>query len=67
MLMIDKRKDTEILKSMGADKRLIQKIFMNEDHQLVYLGENSIFGDVIGKVKYCPKCGKKLEDNEGGK
>ena len=37
-----------------------QKIFMNEDHQLVYLGENSIFGDVIGKVKYCPKCGKKL-------
>ena len=30
MLMIDKRKDTEILKSMGADNRLIQRIFMNE-------------------------------------
>ena len=30
MLMIDKRKDTEILKAMGADNRLIQKIFMNE-------------------------------------
>lgn len=30
MLMIDKRKDTEILKSMGADNHLIQKIFVNE-------------------------------------
>ena len=30
MLMIDKRKDTEILKAMGADNRLIHRIFMNE-------------------------------------
>jgi ABC-type lipoprotein release transport system permease subunit len=30
MLMIDKRKDTEILKAMGADNRLIQRIFMSE-------------------------------------
>ena len=29
MLMIDKRKDTEILKALGADNRLIHKIFMN--------------------------------------
>lgn len=30
MLMIEKRKDTEILKAMGAGQRLIQKIFVNE-------------------------------------
>ena len=30
MLMIDKRKDTAILKAMGADNRLIHKVFMNE-------------------------------------
>lgn len=38
-----------------------QKIFMNDNGQLVYLGENSIFGEVIGKIKYCPLCGKKIE------
>ena len=42
MLMIDKRKDTEILKSMGADKRLIQKIFMNEGLLI------SVAGGIIG-------------------
>jgi lipoprotein-releasing system permease protein len=42
MLMIDKRKDTEILKSMGADNRLIQKIFMNEGLLI------SVAGGVIG-------------------
>lgn len=42
MLMTDKRKDTEILKSMGADKRLIQKIFMNEGLLI------SVAGGVIG-------------------
>ncbi len=42
MLMIDKRKDTEILKSMGADNHLIQKIFMNEGLLI------SVAGGVIG-------------------
>jgi len=42
MLMIDKRKDTEILKSMGADKHLIQKIFMNEGLLI------SVVGGIIG-------------------
>lgn len=37
-----------------------QKIFMNETGQLVYLGEYSLFGDIIGKVNYCPVCGKKV-------
>jgi hypothetical protein len=38
-----------------------QKIFMNDNGQLVHLGENGIFGEVIGKIKYCPLCGKKIE------
>ena len=42
MLMIDKRKDTEILKSMGADNRLIRKIFMNEGLLI------SVAGGIIG-------------------
>lgn len=42
MLMIDKRKDTEILKSMGADNRLIQKIFLNEGLLI------SVAGGIIG-------------------
>ena len=42
MLMIDKRKDTEILKSMGADNRLIQRIFMNEGLLI------SVAGGIIG-------------------
>ena len=42
MLMIDKRKDTQILKAMGADNRLIQKIFMNEGLLI------SVAGGLIG-------------------
>ncbi len=42
MLMIDKRKDTEILKAIGADNRLIQKIFMNEGLLI------SVAGGIIG-------------------
>lgn len=42
MLMIDKRKDTEILKSMGADNRLIHRIFMNEGLLI------SVAGGIIG-------------------
>ena len=42
MLMIDKRKDKEILKAMGADNRLVQKIFMNEGLLI------SVAGGIIG-------------------
>ena len=42
LLMIDKRKDTEILKAMGADSRLIQRIFMHEGLLI------SVAGGIIG-------------------
>ena len=42
MLMIDKRKDTEILKALGADNRLIQRIFLNEGLLI------SVAGGIIG-------------------
>ena len=42
MLMIDKRKDTQILRSMGADNQLIRKVFMNEGLLI------SVAGGVIG-------------------
>ena len=42
MLMIEKRKDTSILKAMGADKRLIQRIFLNEGLLI------SVAGGIIG-------------------
>lgn len=42
MLMIDKRKDTSILRSMGADNRLIQRIFLNEGLLI------SVAGGLIG-------------------
>ncbi len=42
MLMIEKRKDTEILKALGADNRLIRKIFVNEGLLI------SVAGGLIG-------------------
>ena len=42
MLMIVKRKDPGILKAMGADNRLIQRIFMNEGMLI------SVAGGIIG-------------------
>lgn len=42
MLMIEKRKDTEILRAMGADNRLIHKIFLNEGLLI------SVAGGIIG-------------------
>jgi hypothetical protein len=47
--------------TLGREGR---KIFMNEDGQLVYLGEHTIFGDVIGEVKFCPECGKAIKNNK---
>ncbi|MCR5014639.1 MAG: FtsX-like permease family protein [Bacteroidales bacterium] len=46
MLMIDKRKDTQILKSMGADNALIQRIFMNEGLLIAVAG--GIIGLLLG-------------------
>lgn len=48
MLMIEKRKDAEILKSMGADQRLIHKIFMNEGLLIAVAG--GIIGLLLGIV-----------------
>ena len=48
ILMIDKRKDTEILKAMGADNRLIRKIFMNEGLLIAVAG--GIIGLLLGIV-----------------
>lgn len=42
MLMIEKRKDTEILKAMGADRQLIRRIFINEGLLI------SVAGGLIG-------------------
>ena len=48
MLMIEKRKDSEILKAMGADNRLIQKIFMNEGLLIAVAG--GVIGLLLGIV-----------------
>ena len=42
MLMIEKRKDTEVLKALGADRGLIQRIFLNEGLLI------SVAGGIIG-------------------
>ena len=44
MLMIDKRKDTEILKAMGADRRFLHHVFMNEGMLI------SVAGGIIGLI-----------------
>ena len=48
MLMIDKKKDTEILKAMGADNPLIKKIFMNEGMLIAVAG--GIIGLLLGII-----------------
>ena len=48
MLMIDKRKDTGILKAMGADNRLIQRIFLNEGLLIAVAG--GLIGLLLGIV-----------------
>ena len=44
MLMIDKRKDTEILKAMGAGRRFLHHVFMNEGLLI------SVAGGIIGLI-----------------
>ena len=46
MLVIEKRRDIAILKSMGAESRLIQKIFLSEGMLVCFLG--SIIGMLLG-------------------
>jgi lipoprotein-releasing system permease protein len=48
MLIIEKRRDVEILKSLGADKNLIRKIFLFEGWMISILG--AIIGVVAGFV-----------------
>ncbi len=44
MLMIDKRKDVEVLKSLGANKRFFFRLFMNEGMLI------SVAGGVLGLI-----------------
>ena len=46
MLIIDKKEDISILQSMGADKRLIRKIFLFEGWSVSILG--AMIGTVVG-------------------
>lgn len=48
MLIVEKKKDVEILKNIGADKRLIEKIFMAEGLMINLLG--GLFGLVLGSI-----------------
>ena len=47
--------------TMGREGR---KVFMNDDKQLVYLGNHSLFGDVIAPINFCPMCGSKLFNDD---
>jgi lipoprotein-releasing system permease protein len=44
MLVLEKKKDIQVLKAMGADNRLIQQIFLNEGMLLGILGGGIGFG-----------------------
>lgn len=46
MLILDKKKDIQVLQSMGANTRLIKKIFMFEGSMISVLG--AIFGLLLG-------------------
>jgi len=46
MLIIDKKEDISILKSMGADKRLIRNIFLFEGWSVSLMG--AVIGTVLG-------------------
>lgn len=48
MLMIEKRKDTEILRAMGADKNLLGRLFMNEG--LLISVSGGVLGLMLGMV-----------------
>ena len=48
MLIIDKRKDVSLLKALGADKKLVKKIFVNEGLMISVVG--GILGLIIGVI-----------------
>lgn len=48
MLIIDKRKDVETLRSLGADNDMIQKVFMTEGLLISFAG--TIIGAVMGII-----------------
>ena len=48
MLIIDKRKDINVFKALGADKKLIKKIFINEGLMISVVG--GILGLIIGII-----------------
>jgi lipoprotein-releasing system permease protein len=48
MLIVEKKKDVEILKNIGADKRLIEKIFTAEGLMINLLG--GLFGLALGGI-----------------
>ncbi len=48
MLIIEKRKDISVFKAMGADKKLIKKIFINEGLLISVVG--GILGLIIGII-----------------
>ncbi len=46
ILIVEKKKDIAVLKSMGADKRLVSRIFFNEGFMITFLG--SLTGLILG-------------------
>ena len=50
MLVLEKQKDIQVLKAMGADNKLVQKIFLSEG---LLLGSNgSVAGCLLG-IEFC--------------
>jgi lipoprotein-releasing system permease protein len=41
MLVLEKQKDIQVMKAMGASNRLIQKIFLSEGSLLAFIGMTS--------------------------
>jgi len=50
MLVLEKQKDIQVLKAMGADNRLIQKIFLSEGLLLAFIGT---FGGILLGLFLC--------------
>jgi lipoprotein-releasing system permease protein len=64
MLVLEKQKDIQVLKSMGANNRLIQKIFLSEGLLLAAIG--SVTGLLLGVVFCWAQVKYKLIAIQGG-
>jgi lipoprotein-releasing system permease protein len=64
MLVLEKQKDIQVLKSMGADNKLVQKIFLSEG--LLLGGIGSIGGCLLGIVFCWAQVRYKLIPIQGG-